>query len=211
MTDTNQKLREAFPCGIAERLKRSVAWLERGELLPGNSACIGLDDIKALHRLVEALALPTADHLPNAGKMTNGLTQAETDASASVYGLTAAPVGERAKFDVWKKTMQDGFNEWDAWQARAALSAGDAVDGLPVLPKAERIEAAQFCDDAYWFSAEQMTAYATAAVQQYKEDAQRWKTSELISRAALTHPDKRTEQMNIAFNAYRKAMESGQS
>ena len=30
---------------------------------------------------------------------------------------------------------------------------------LPPLPKAERIEAVQFCDDAYWFSAEQMREY----------------------------------------------------
>jgi len=98
---------------------------------------------------------------------------------------TAAPVGERDRFEQFAQNCPmgkynvarrgEGYDSshtqimWDAWQARAALNAGDAVD------------------------------------------AQRWKTSELISRAALTHPDKRTEQMNIAFNAYRKAMESGQS
>ena len=60
---------------------------------------------------LEALALPTADHLPdagemvvdhlpNAGNMTNGLTQSETDASASVSGLTGAPVDEREAFDI---------------------------------------------------------------------------------------------------------------
>ena len=77
----------------------------------------------------EALALPTADHLPDAGKMVEA----------------AAPVGERELFE---RTMMDKYgwqNEdfklddfgyfdgqtdtaWMAWQARAALSAGDAAD-----------------------------------------------------------------------------------
>ena len=50
----------ALPDGLTERLKRSIAWLERGELLPGHSACIGLDDIKALHSLIESRATPPA-------------------------------------------------------------------------------------------------------------------------------------------------------
>lgn len=27
---------------------------------------------------------------------------------------------EQQKFEAWKRTMLDGFNEFDAWQARAA-------------------------------------------------------------------------------------------
>ena len=100
MTGTNQKLRQALQAisHIDDTTNHSV------------DASAALDRIGQIAR--QALALPTADHLPDAGKMVK----------------TAAPVGERAKFEAWKKTMQDGFNEWDAWQARAALSAGDAVD-----------------------------------------------------------------------------------
>ena len=77
----------------------------------------------------EALALPTADHLPDAGKMVE----------------TAEPVGEHEAFE---RTMMDKYGwqrndfklddfgyfdghtdtAWMAWQARAAMSAGDAVD-----------------------------------------------------------------------------------
>ena len=95
----------------------------------------------------DALALPTADHIPDAGEMVNGLTKAETDASASVSGLTAAPVGEREAFEremskppfefCMGRWPDDGSSyawpgnyaayhtqcAWDAWQARAALSA----------------------------------------------------------------------------------------
>jgi hypothetical protein len=122
MTGTNQKLREAL---------QLIAW--------SNDSKWQADCAR------QALALPTADHLPDAGKMLNGLTQAETDASASVSGLTAAPVGEREAFE---RTMMDKFGwerkdfklddfgyfdghaatAWMAWQARAALIAGDAVD-----------------------------------------------------------------------------------
>ena len=89
-------------------------------------------------------AMPTADHLPDAGKMINGLTQAETDASASVSGLTAAPVDDRERFEQFAQNCPmgkynvarrgEGYDSshtqimWDAWQARAALIAGDAVD-----------------------------------------------------------------------------------
>jgi hypothetical protein len=63
----------------------------------------------------QALALPTADHLPEAGKMINGLTQAETDASASVSGLTAAPA-PAITYDQWQqheytKVLQDRIKE----------------------------------------------------------------------------------------------------
>ena len=91
----------------------------------------------------DALALPTADHIPDAGEMVNGLTKAETDASASVSGLTAAPVGEREAFEremskppfefCMDRWPDDGSYAWPgnyaayhtqcawvAWQARAA-------------------------------------------------------------------------------------------
>lgn len=42
-------------------------------------------------------------------------------------------------------------------------------------------------------------------------DAERWRVSELISEAALKHPDSRTEAENTAFNAYRAAISSGNS
>ena len=78
----------------------------------------------------KALALITADHIPDAGKMIE----------------TAAPVGEREAFEKWildatgyigasVKRDQEGQyksditeSAWDAWQGRAALRAGDAVD-----------------------------------------------------------------------------------
>ncbi len=128
MTDTNQKLREAL---------QLIAW--------SNDSKWQADCAR------QALALPTADHLPDAGEMVNGLTQAETDASASVSGLTAAPVCEREAFEremskppfefCMDRWPDDGSYAWPggyaayhtqcawaAWQARAALSAGDAVD-----------------------------------------------------------------------------------
>ena len=81
------------------------------------------------------------DHIPDAGEMVNGLTKAETDASASVSGLTGAPVGEREAFEremrceeEWGhrslKKRQNGQYEnwqvdlmWAVWQARAAQAA----------------------------------------------------------------------------------------
>ena len=88
----------------------------------------------------QALALPTADHLPDAGKM---VVDHFPDATKMIE--TAAPVGERELFE---RTMMDKYGwqrndfklddfgyfdghtdtAWMAWQARAALSAGDAVD-----------------------------------------------------------------------------------
>lgn len=117
MTDTNQKLREA--CNYIDALG-------------GDSRSYR-----------QALALPTADHLPNAGKMTNGLTQSETDASASVSGLTAASVGEREAFGYFyivngvhegfckgvEPPPDDSYDEGTLVPVyRSALSAGDAVD-----------------------------------------------------------------------------------
>lgn len=56
MTDTTptEKLAAELPDDIIDRLSRSITWLERGELLPGSSACIGLADIKALHALLRS-------------------------------------------------------------------------------------------------------------------------------------------------------------
>jgi hypothetical protein len=136
----NQKLREALQAisHIDDTTNHSV------------DASAALDRIGQIAR--QALALPTADHLPDAGKRVNGLTEAETDASASVSGLTAAPVCEREAFEremskppfefCMDRWPDDGSSyawpgnyaayhtqcAWDAWQARAALSAGDAVD-----------------------------------------------------------------------------------
>jgi hypothetical protein len=97
-------------------------------------ASAALDRIGQIAR--QALALPTADHLPDAGKMIE----------------TAAPVCEREAFEremskppfefCMDRWPDDGSSyawpgnyatyhtqcAWAAWQARAALSAGDAVD-----------------------------------------------------------------------------------
>ena len=90
---------------------------------------------KAYNCAHQALALPTADHLPDAGEMIE----------------TAAPVCEREAFEremskppfefCMDRWPDDGSYAWPgnyaayhtqcawaAWQARAALSAGDAVD-----------------------------------------------------------------------------------
>lgn len=40
-------------------------------------------------------------------------------------------LSEREKFEAWKRSMQDGFNEWDAWQARATLAAGSQAVQVP--------------------------------------------------------------------------------
>ena len=64
----NQNLRQALQAiaNIDDATNHSV------------DASAALDRIGQIAR--QALALPTADHLPDAGKMINGLTQAETDA-----------------------------------------------------------------------------------------------------------------------------------
>jgi len=142
MTDTNQNLRQAEQA----LLKRYAELVNSGDA--GNWYQEAELEVIAAR---QALALPTADHLPDAGKMVNGLTKAETDASASVSGLTAAPVGERERFEremskppfefCMDRWPDDGSYAWPgnyaayhtqcawaAWQARAALSAGEAVD-----------------------------------------------------------------------------------
>ena len=101
----------------------------------------------------EALAMPTADHLPEAGEM---VVDHFPDATKMIEA--AAPVGEREAFE---RTMMDKYGwqrndfklddfgyfdghtdtSWMAWQARAALSAGDAA----VL--AEREACAKLCEE----------------------------------------------------------------
>ena len=96
--------------------------------------------VQALLNRIEALALPTADHLPDAGKM---VVDHFPDATKMIE--TAAPVGEHEAFE---RTMMDKYGwqrndfklddfgyfdghtdtAWMAWQARSALSASDAVD-----------------------------------------------------------------------------------
>ena len=101
---------------------------------------------KAYNCAHEALAMPTADHLPDAGEM---VVDHFPDATKMIE--TAAPVGEREAFEremskppfefCMDRWPDDGSYSWPgnyaayhtqcawaAWQARAALSAGDAVD-----------------------------------------------------------------------------------
>ena len=124
----NQKLREALQAisHIDDTTNHSV------------DASAALDRIGQIAR--QALALPTADHLPDAGKM---VVDHFPDATKMIE--TAAPVGEHEAFE---RTMMDKYGwqrndfklddfgyfdghtdtAWMAWQARSALSAGDAVD-----------------------------------------------------------------------------------
>ena len=122
MTET-QKLREALQAiaNIDDATNHSV------------DASAALDRIGQIAR--QALALPTAEQVDD-------INVAESFTSVT---KTAAPVGEREAFE---RTMMDKFGwqrndfklddfgyfdghtdtAWMAWQARAALSAGDAVD-----------------------------------------------------------------------------------
>ena len=117
----NQKLREVLQHAI-EDLSSATGFLT------GRSRERQSKTVAALAKLqADIIALSTADHLPDAGEMVEA----------------AAPVGEREAFE---RTMMDKYgwqNEdftlddfgyfdghtdtaWMAWQARAALSAGDA-------------------------------------------------------------------------------------
>ena len=110
MTGTNKKLREALLSDMDIAVLRMPVHLA----FAGNMAQFQYHNrVQALLDRIEALATPTAEQVDD-------INVAESFTSVT---KTAAPVGERAKFDAWKKTMQDGFNEWDAWQARAALRA----------------------------------------------------------------------------------------
>lgn len=120
----NQKLREALQAisDIDDSTNHAV------------DASAALDRIGKIAR--QALALPTAEQVDD-------INVAESFTSVT---KTAAPVGEREAFenemryvDVWghrslKKRASGNYENWqvnlmwDVWQARAALSAGDAVD-----------------------------------------------------------------------------------
>ena len=162
----NQKLREAFESRMTDNGKWPNA------IKQGRNGCYLLAQTENAwtewQACAEALALPTADHLPDAGKMINGLTQAETDASASVSGLAAAPVDERERFEQFAQNCPmgkynvarrgEGYDSshtqimWDAWQARAALSAGDAVDAqrLDFIEKSARCDPKMDGQHVWW-------------------------------------------------------------
>ena len=114
----------------------------------------------------QALAQPTADHLPDAGKM---VVDHFPDATKMIE--TAAPVGEREAFEremskppfefCMDRWPDDGSYAWPgnyaayhtqcawaAWQARAALSAGDAVDAARYRWLKGR---SQVCLNQVWF------------------------------------------------------------
>ena len=129
-----QKLREALQAisHIDDTTNHSV------------DASAALDRIGQIAR--QALSLPTADHIPDAGEKV-----ADHFPNATKMIETAAPVGEREAFehDLSKSPFEFDMDRWpdnapvdwpgsykqyhvqcawDAWKARAALSAGDAVD-----------------------------------------------------------------------------------
>lgn len=137
MTGTNQKLREVLQHAI-EDLSSATGFLTR------RSRDRQSKTVAALAQLQADIALPTADHIPDVGKM---VVDHFPDATKMIE--TAAPVGEREAFE---RTMMDKYGwqrndfklddfgyfdghtdtAWMAWQARAALSAGDA-GCLPIM------------------------------------------------------------------------------
>lgn len=57
----------------------------------------------------------------------------------------------RKAFEAWKRTMMDGFNEWDAWQAATKQAV---PEGYVVVPKEPTTE---MCEAGYYeFDPEQM-------------------------------------------------------
>ncbi len=126
VTDTNQNLRQA----LQALLKRYVELVNSGDA--GNWDPEAEPEVIAARQV---LALPTAEQVDD-------INVAESFTSVT---KTAALVGER---DAFERTMMDKFGwqrndfklddfgyfdghtdtAWMAWQARAALSAGDAVD-----------------------------------------------------------------------------------
>jgi hypothetical protein len=135
MTDTNQKLREAL---------QAIANIDDATSHTADASA-ALDRIGSIVR--QALALPTADHLPDDGEM---VVDHFPDATKMIE--TAVPVGAREAFEremskppfefCMDRWPDDGSSyswpgnyaayhtqcAWVAWQALAALSAGDAVD-----------------------------------------------------------------------------------
>jgi len=128
-----QKLREVLQHAI-EDLSSATGFLTR------RSRDRQSKTVAALAQLQADIALPTADHIPDAGEM---VVDHFPDATKMIE--TAAPVGERERFEAWWRSVQlmtfpkeyeiERLQDWgsiykpkalDAWQA--ALSAGDAVD-----------------------------------------------------------------------------------
>ena len=152
----NQKLREAFESRMTDNGKwpRAVEQGRNGCYLLAQTA----DAWAEWQACAEALALPTADHLPDVKKM---VVDHFPDATKMIE--TAAPVGEREAFEremskppfefCMDRWPDDGSYAWPgnyaayhtqcawmAWQARAALSAGDVV-------LAEREACAKLCEE----------------------------------------------------------------
>ena len=119
---------------------------------------------KAYNCAHEALAMPTADHLPDAGEM---VVDHFPDATKMIE--TAVPVGEQEVFERemmdkygWQRNdfklddfgYADGQTDtaWMAWQARAALSAGDAVDAqrLDFIEKSARCDPKMDGQHVWW-------------------------------------------------------------
>ena len=128
---TEQKLREAFESCMTDNGK----WPRAVE--QGHNGCYLLSQTEnawaVWQACAEALALPTADHFPDAAKMIE----------------TAVPVGERERFEAyfaWSRkskganrrpnferfeedgTYKDDHTQRHWWTWQQALSAGDAVD-----------------------------------------------------------------------------------
>ena len=154
MTGTNQKLREALQAiaNIDDATNHSV------------DASAALDRIGQIAR--QALAPPPADHLPDAGKM---VVDHFPDATKMIE--TAAPGCELERFEAWWRSVQlmtfpkeydtKRLQDWgsiykpkalEAWQARSALSAGDAVDAqrLDFIEKSARCDPKMDGQHVWW-------------------------------------------------------------
>ena len=116
MTDTNQKLREALQAisHIDDTTNHSV------------DASAALDRIGKIAR--QALALPTADHLPAAGKMVEAAAPVGERLTLSAEDVHSAFVKHFPKTRISQAWIGFAAEIAEAIAARAALSAGDAVD-----------------------------------------------------------------------------------
>ena len=172
MTDTNQKLREAFESRMTDNGKWPNA------IKQGRNGCYLLAQTENAwtewQACAEALALPTADHLPDAGEM---VVDHFPDATKMIE--TAAPVGELPELPepfalsvsvhdgehckwplvecmLYQKHPNEKQNLYTADQmrayARAALSAGDAVDAqrLDFIEKSARCDPKMDGQHVWW-------------------------------------------------------------
>jgi hypothetical protein len=93
---------------------------------------------EALHKAKAALSLALSDVDWRKDSLTQPVIHKAYNCAHEALALpTAAPVGEREAFEQWwKGDLVDwrghdavpALFAWDAWKARAALRAGDAVD-----------------------------------------------------------------------------------